>query len=141
MLVFTTEQTGAAARGRLVAAGAEVVVLGARRVDLGAALRHMAGAGVTRLLVEGGGTVVDALLREGLVDEIQLFVAPMLLGGSDAPTPVEGPGLAIGDAVALRLVDATVVDDNGLVLRYRVARADSGATAGSAGAEVSSRSE
>ncbi|MCJ7712694.1 MAG: dihydrofolate reductase family protein [Chloroflexi bacterium] len=141
VLVFTTELTGAVARRRLEAAGAEVVVLGERRVNLDAALRHLAGTGVTQLLVEGGGTLVEALLREGLVDELHLFVAPLIIGGSGAPTPVEGPGFATADAVALRLVDSTVVDDNGLVLRYQIGRGDGGMAADNTGAGVHPRSD
>ena len=120
VVVFTTERTPPAVRERLVAAGAEVVMLGGCRVDLVAALRHLARTGVERLLVEGGGTLVEALLRERLIDEIRLFVAPRILGGSDAPTPAEGLGFAVDDAVRLRLVEAGRLGDDGLLLHYVV---------------------
>ena len=82
--------------------------------------RYLERTGIRRLLVEGGGTLVEAMLRAGLVDEIQLFVAPMILGGQDAPTPVDGAGFTIDDAQALRLIESKVLDDSGLVLRYLV---------------------
>lgn len=76
------------------------VVLGARAVPDDAALRHhprpfrqyrgdnlravlhdLAGQGVQRVFVEGGPAVAASFLREGLVDELLVYVAPMLLGG------------------------------------------------------------
>lgn len=121
VVLFTTERTPVAERAAFTAAGAEVIVLGNRHVDLVAALRHLADTGVRRLVVEGGGTLVEALLRDRLVDEITLYVAPLILGGVDAPTPAEGPGFSIDDAIRLRLVDTSTLGDGGLVLRYRVA--------------------
>jgi 5-amino-6-(5-phosphoribosylamino)uracil reductase len=61
-------------------AAAEVVATGDREVDLEAALTDLAARGVARLLVEGGGVVHTAFLSADLVDEMQLAVAPFLLG-------------------------------------------------------------
>lgn len=59
-------------------------------------------AGIDSLLLEGGGTLNDAFLRRGLVDEVAIFVAPKLLGGVGAKTPVEGLGVErMADAVPL----------------------------------------
>jgi 2,5-diamino-6-(ribosylamino)-4(3H)-pyrimidinone 5'-phosphate reductase len=125
VVLFTTERTPVAERAGFAAAGAEVIVLGDRRVDLVAALRHLADTGVRRLLVEGGGTLVEALLRDGLVDEITLYVAPLILGGVDAPTPAEGPGFSIDHAVRLRLIGTETLGDGGLVLSYQVVKGGS----------------
>jgi len=54
-----------------------------RYLDLGRALSALARSGLTEILVEGGGGLGAALLRKGLVDEVNWFVAPALLG-SDA---------------------------------------------------------
>jgi 5-amino-6-(5-phosphoribosylamino)uracil reductase len=59
---------------------AEVVATGEREVDLAAALADLARRGARRLLVEGGGVVHTAFLAADLVDEMQLAVAPFLLG-------------------------------------------------------------
>jgi 2,5-diamino-6-(ribosylamino)-4(3H)-pyrimidinone 5'-phosphate reductase len=124
VVVFTTDRTAAPVRQRLAAAGAEVVVLGERRVDLAAALGALARRGIGRLLVEGGGTLVAELLRLGLVDELRLFVGPLVFGGRDAPTPVEGPGLGPDGAIGLRPAGVTDLGGEGVVLRYTVAAAD-----------------
>ena len=52
--------------------------------------------------VEGGGRVNFSLLRAGLVDKVYAFIAPKLIGGSEALTPVEGAGFAaLKDCVEL----------------------------------------
>ena len=77
--------TGAAAarRRRVAAVGARLIEVPRRRghLDLRRGLRLLAKAGVTDLLVEGGGGLAAALLREGLVDELHWFVSPRMLGG------------------------------------------------------------
>lgn len=72
----------------LVAAGACIkpVALGDDgRLDLAAVLCELGRAGITSVLVEGGGRVHGAFLRAGLVDAVSLFVAPCFLGGDALP--------------------------------------------------------
>lgn len=58
---------------------------------------------IDSIFLEGGGTVNDAMLKEGLVDEVMAFIAPKIIGGKDAKTPVEGEGFArMSEAVKLR---------------------------------------
>ncbi len=54
-------------------------------IDLVAGMRALAGAGLTSVLVEGGGGLAAALVREDLVDEIHWMVAPRLIGGDGLP--------------------------------------------------------
>ena len=51
-----------------------------------AALEALAGAGIRSVLVEGGPTVVSAFLAAGLADEVLVYLAPTLLGGSRTAT-------------------------------------------------------
>ncbi len=62
---------------------------GTGRVDVAAALALLAELGLTRLLVEGGGTVAAALLRADLIDEIHHFQAPMMIGAEGRPCIAE----------------------------------------------------
>jgi len=71
-------------------------------VDLGARLHAL---DVTAVLVEAGSELTGSFVRAGLVDRVAAFVAPTLLGGAAAPTPVGGPGLAL--PAALRLTNMT----------------------------------
>ncbi|MFC3284846.1 bifunctional diaminohydroxyphosphoribosylaminopyrimidine deaminase/5-amino-6-(5-phosphoribosylamino)uracil reductase RibD [Litchfieldella rifensis] len=87
-LVATCSREGKR-RQRLEAAGAEVLVLRSGdegRVDLDALLAYLAGEEqVNEVLLETGATLAGAMLDAGLVDEIQLFMAPTLLGGNARP--------------------------------------------------------
>jgi 2,5-diamino-6-(ribosylamino)-4(3H)-pyrimidinone 5'-phosphate reductase len=100
----------------------EVHSSGDSRVDLVLALEKLADRGIRRLLVEGGGTLNFELLRLGLVDEVRVFVAPLLLGGASAPTLADGAGLAREHAIKLRPTDVEQWQDGGLMLRYMVDR-------------------
>ena len=74
-------------------------------------------------MVEGGSTLVAALLEAGLVDELQLAVAPLVFGGATAPTPVGGHGWPRASAIGLHLVETGPAPDDDVILRYRVGEA------------------
>ena len=96
------------AAGALRSAGAEVVSLPGEgpSVDLEALMDHLAsGHGVTSLLVEGGATLLGSLFDLGLVDKVIAFVSPVIIGGTEAPTPVSGAGFdRIADTLRLERV-------------------------------------
>lgn len=96
-LVATLKDSEPERRARLEAAGAETVALPAGadgRVDLAALLAHLAEREqVNEVLLETGATLAGAMLAAELVDEMQLFVAPILLGGEARPL-FELPGLS-----------------------------------------------
>jgi diaminohydroxyphosphoribosylaminopyrimidine deaminase/5-amino-6-(5-phosphoribosylamino)uracil reductase len=108
-LVATTDASSEAWRRQMGDAGTEVVVLPAaeRRVDLGELLRHLGGRDILSLLVEGGGELLGGFFDLGLVDKVQAIIAPIIIGGQEAPTAVAGRG-ARRMVDALRLRDVTV---------------------------------
>ena len=122
-IIFTTTQTDPAQIDQLRERGVEVVVIGEQRVAVAAALLNLKQAGVQRLLVEGGGTLNAELLRQNLVDEIQLYIAPLLFGGATAPTFVSGAGWLRDEAIRLQLTAVEQVDEGGIVVHY-ILRAD-----------------
>jgi 2,5-diamino-6-(ribosylamino)-4(3H)-pyrimidinone 5'-phosphate reductase len=101
--------------------GVEVFARGAARVDVAAALATLHELGMRRVLVEGGGTLNFELLRLGLVDEVQVFVAPIIFGGASAPTLADGEGLSRSEAIVLRPLSVEQWPDGGLLLRYATA--------------------
>jgi diaminohydroxyphosphoribosylaminopyrimidine deaminase/5-amino-6-(5-phosphoribosylamino)uracil reductase len=76
-----------ARRQALTSAGAQLFELpaSAAGVDLAAGCRALAKAGLTRVLVEGGGTLAAGLLRAGLIDRLAWFHAPGIIGGDGWP--------------------------------------------------------
>jgi 2,5-diamino-6-(ribosylamino)-4(3H)-pyrimidinone 5'-phosphate reductase len=118
VMIFTTTQTEAGQVTRLGERGVQVFVLGEERVDLGAALRCLRQEGIQRLLVEGGGTLNAELLRRGLVDEVSIYIAPFVFGGSSAPTFADGAGLERESAIRLHLSSVETLGEGGVVLHY-----------------------
>ncbi len=118
VILFTTQQTSAAQIERLRRHGAQVFVTGEHQVHLDAALHRLHKLGTRRLLVEGGGTLNAGLLRKKLVDEIYVYVAPLIFCGAGAPTLASGAGLRRGEAIHLQLRAVENLDDDGVVLHY-----------------------
>ena len=119
-IVATVEDAPAEHRSRL-AAVAEVWTLGRGAVDLPALVSRLADRGVKRLLVEGGGELNWGFVRDDLVDELYVTVAPAILGGRTAPTLCEGDGFAMADRRRLRLVHTEIVEGE-IFCRYAVVR-------------------
>ncbi len=118
VVVFVSSPADDQAVRALESEGADVYASAAERVDLERAIAELGRLGVERLMVEGGSTLVAALLEAGLVDELQLAVAPLILGGEAAPTPVGGPGWSRDTALGLRLAGSETSPDGDVVLRY-----------------------
>ena len=122
ILLFTTVQTEAGERRRLREAGAELFVQDGERVDLEQMLNTLKELGIEKLMVEGGATLNFEMINRGLVDEMTIFIAPVVFGGESAPTLAGGPGLPDSAAVHLKLVKAEQWNDGGVLLHYEVVR-------------------
>ncbi len=116
-LVYVPAGQRAAAAARLAATPAEVVAAG-DPLSLGALLADLAGRGVRRLMVEGGGTVLAQFLAGGLADELHLVIAPVFVGDPAAPR-IAGPA---GTGQRMHLAEVRPVGDV-VLLRYRPGRA------------------
>ena len=80
--------------GELERRGVETLLLpsAAAGLDLGLLLAELSKLEISQLLVEGGARLAGAFLRDALVQEIAAFVAPKIIGGEDALSPVGGEG-------------------------------------------------
>jgi 2,5-diamino-6-(ribosylamino)-4(3H)-pyrimidinone 5'-phosphate reductase len=118
VVIFTTLQTSKRQLETLRTNGVEVYVHDAQRVDLRKMVETLGDLGVKRLMVEGGGTINFELLRLKLVDELMIYIAPMIFGGEQAPTLASGLGLARKEAIALNLINIETHEDGGILLHY-----------------------
>ncbi len=107
----------AALQAALKARGAQCLNLPgpAGQVDLAKLLTLLAQRGVNELHVEAGATLNAALLRQNLVDEVLVYLAPTLLG-QGRPMASLGPFEALTQGVALRWIDTQAI---GTDLRLR----------------------
>lgn len=114
-LIFTVDAAVEKVTGML--SGLADVVSTGESLDWGAMLDELGRRDVRRLMVEGGGSIHTQLMAQDLADELQLAIAPNLVGQVDAPRflrPAEYPG---GSTARMRLLEARSLGDV-VLLRY-----------------------
>ena len=79
-----------------------------------------------RITIQTGGTLNELFLREKLIDYIDIVVAPVLIGGKDTSTLIDGKSILSESELSklgvLKLQDCAVLEDSYLRLRYEVIR-------------------
>jgi diaminohydroxyphosphoribosylaminopyrimidine deaminase/5-amino-6-(5-phosphoribosylamino)uracil reductase len=109
-VVATTEADPA-----LIAAGVRVLrvrAVGEDRPELKTVVEALTGEGLTRLFVEGGGQVAASFVRCGLVDNLEWFRAPMLIGGEGRPGIGALAVAALAEAPHFRRTEVREVGDD-----------------------------
>lgn len=121
ILVLVNHHTPAAYLAYLRREAIPYLVAGENQVDLGLALDKLGvKLGVTSLLSTAGGRLNGALLRAGLVDEVNVEILPGIVGGFDTPALFDGPALAPGEMpVRLELLAVQVQAGGQIWQRYR----------------------
>jgi riboflavin-specific deaminase-like protein len=114
-IVYCTSRRAAEARDRL--GPVATVVDAGDNVEMRTLSTDLAARGVNRLMVEGGGTVHTQFLTDDIVDELQLTVAPVFIGDSDAPRFVRDGNFPWNAARRAELVDVHKLGDV-VLLRY-----------------------
>jgi diaminohydroxyphosphoribosylaminopyrimidine deaminase/5-amino-6-(5-phosphoribosylamino)uracil reductase len=102
----------------LEAAGVQVLVATGENepARVRSALEQLGALGVASLLLEGGPHLAGAFLDAGEIDEIRLFLAPLLLGGSAARDPLEGKGVErISEALRALTFDCARIGEDLLI--------------------------
>lgn len=98
---------------------ADVAVLPGMSVSPKRVIDRLAKRGCAKILVEGGGAINYSFFKAGLVDELYVTLAPTIIGGSAAPTVVDGRGFLKNTRLRLELISAKRIE-NELFLHYRV---------------------
>lgn len=88
-------------------------------VPLKKVMEYLGQLEIDSVLIEGGGTLNWSALKEGVVDKVMFFISPMIIGGVDAKTPVEGVGFKnIGECIRLKNTSVTTIDTDILLEGY-----------------------
>ncbi len=107
------------ARQRLSEHGATVLpgqLDSSGQLDLQAALQMLGQRDIMHVLIEGGARLLGSAFDQRCIDHVAAFVAPKLIGGSGAPSPVAGKGLALMDhAACLRNARTTLFEADVLI--------------------------
>jgi diaminohydroxyphosphoribosylaminopyrimidine deaminase/5-amino-6-(5-phosphoribosylamino)uracil reductase len=123
LTVVVSRAAPRSAADALTNAGADVIVATGEHepARVRSALDQLGDAGIHAVLLEGGPHLAGAFLDAGEIDEVRLFLAPLLLGGSKARDPLEGEGVEkISEALrALTLECERVAEDVLISARLR----------------------
>lgn len=94
-IILTTRKADPEKAAQLREKGITVLVIPERegRVDLEEAMAELGQRNIDSILLEGGATLNYAALEAGIVDKVQVYLAPKIIGGKDSPTPVGGEGI------------------------------------------------
>lgn len=96
----------------------EVIKCGEEKVNLHELMKILYERGIKKLMVEGGETVIWEFLKNNLVDEISVFIAPIIIGGKNSPTLAGGEGvMSPKNIIKMKLVEARKLG-NGILLRF-----------------------
>ncbi|MFC2018269.1 bifunctional diaminohydroxyphosphoribosylaminopyrimidine deaminase/5-amino-6-(5-phosphoribosylamino)uracil reductase RibD, partial [Chloroflexota bacterium] len=120
-LIAVIEDVEPAKIRALSEAGADILCLPSKdgRVDLEELLIALGRREVANILVEGGATLFGSLFDQGLVDKLLAFIAPIIIGGGGAKSPVEGRGVGeISKAINLSRVAMERFGDDMLIKGY-----------------------
>lgn len=117
-IIFTTGRSSKAKIEELREI-ADIFIFGKQRVNLRRALEKLYTLGIKSVMVEGGGELIFSLLKDELVDEINLKIGDLILGGRIAPTLCDGEGFSGQTAKQVKLIDLKR-KENYLMLKYEV---------------------
>lgn len=120
-IIATTENASAEKLEQIKSTGAEVIVIPAfeNRVDLSLLIKLLGKRNMLSVLIEGGGEINASALNFGVVDKVMYFIAPKIVGGLTAPSPVGGKGVdRICDAIKLCNIEMSKIGDDFLIEGY-----------------------
>lgn len=121
VILATTSAIGHEKERLLMDKGVEILKLDGLggHVDLVKLMDELYKLEIDSVLLEGGGGLNAASLKSGIVDKVMTFIAPKIIGGKDAKTPVEGVGIEhMQHAIKLRDLSISRYDDDFLIEGY-----------------------
>lgn len=113
-IILTTKEADTEAVHYFIGQGVQVIHCGpGPRVDLKTALRKLGELEIGSILLEGGGTLNGAMLEQKLVDRLDMFIAPKIVGGYHNPGSFRFEGVErMSDAITLHNFEVETMDNN-----------------------------
>ena len=121
VLYATSNKLPDSRRNALTRKGVDILILKEKKggVDLQHLMVALGKNEITSVLVEGGGEVNASALQAGIVDKVMVFVAPILIGGKDAPGPLGGKGIRrLADAFKIKNMTVNPIGNDILLEGY-----------------------
>ena len=110
----------AVSRAKEISKIAEIFYSSKECIDLKELMNYLYNKGIKTLLLEGGSTLNYSMIKENLVDEVRVCIAPMIVGGKDSKTFCDGEGFNLmKDSVKLKLEKSYSLGKD-FILEYKV---------------------
>jgi 2,5-diamino-6-(ribosylamino)-4(3H)-pyrimidinone 5'-phosphate reductase len=120
-IIGTTHNAPTRKIKELKKAGVQVLFSGKGKVNIKNLFEQLENLGIKRILVEGGGEINWSVLKIGLADELIVAISPVVVGGRDAKTLVEGEGIAnVINGMKMKLSKTLINNKNEIVLFYKL---------------------
>lgn len=120
-ILLTTKRADQEKAARLAEKGVTVLTLPERdgRVDLQEAMKELGQRNIDSILLEGGATLNYSALEAGIVDKVQVYIAPKIIGGANSPTPVGGKGIErLSEAFPVERIASRMIGEDLLIEGY-----------------------
>lgn len=114
-IVITTNESNKEKNRLLEKYGVNVIKVSKKenRVDLTEMTRVLGELGIDSVLLEGGGNLNYSALQAGIVDKIRVYIAPKIIGGINAKTPIEGEGIEkVSNSINLDKLEVISIDND-----------------------------
>ncbi|ATU07744.1 2,5-diamino-6-(ribosylamino)-4(3H)-pyrimidinone 5'-phosphate reductase [Methanohalophilus portucalensis] len=118
-IIIAVSESAAFDRVESLRKKAMVIMTGGDQVDLPELLSVLDEMGIKSLMVEGGAGLNWGLVKNGLVEEIYSFIGNLIIGGSNAPTLIDGDGFDEADMPTCSLISAEKMED-GVLLKWKL---------------------
>ena len=120
-IIATTDYASKEKIKKVESLGVKVLVIKSeeKRVNLNILMSRLGEMNIDSILLEGGGALNFSALKERIVDKIQIYIAPKIIGGALAKTPVEGDGVSkLKDALSIRDLKVSLLDKDVFIEGY-----------------------
>lgn len=117
--IVTTNKAPGDKIEHLTKLGVKVVALQADKIEVNTLLEHLGSEGVTSIFVEGGATINASFLTTKFVNQVITYIAPKLIGGSQAPSAFTGEGFnKLTDALELEFHSVEKIGPDLKIISY-----------------------
>lgn len=120
-IIATTKKADKKIKSELINRGIEIIEVETKneRVDLKELFSKLGQIGIDSVLIEGGGELNYSALEAGVVDKVQIYIAPKIIGGNFAKGPVAGNGIsALVDAFKINSLTTKAIGEDILIEGY-----------------------
>jgi diaminohydroxyphosphoribosylaminopyrimidine deaminase / 5-amino-6-(5-phosphoribosylamino)uracil reductase len=115
--IIFTENHDPAQQQRLLSKQTNIITIAALTPKI--VMEHLYQRGISKVLWECGGTLAAKAIADGTVQKVMAFIAPKIIGGKDAPSPVGNLGLtSMTEALQLKNIEVKVIDADILIEGY-----------------------